>query len=1492
MDTAAVVTPTLSSVLASAGSGVAANAAQASANVGQVIELEGTDFNAGTTVLFNTRNAEGQTALVPVTPLTINAAGTRMQVRVPDLASTGDIRVVNRGSANLGFNGSYVDSVYRQVTLSFTAGSSTAKIDFNDGGLEDLSNESWGIDNVRVRQGDTTVFADDFEGAANAAWRDATVDASSTATFTRFSGRFGTGKAGQTLNLSGLTAGQTYTLSFDFYAIDTWDGNASLNSGAGPDLFDVSVDGLSVLREAVSNYPESGAQTLRTSAGLRLQVVPTLTGIDGARPGSESLFSLRGSGFMEGASSVTIGGIVFDDAASNLSPLNVTGARNDTMNVAAPRTLDGPIRITTEGGYAQIDARFAPQPVSTFTAITATAALGAAGNPAQASANTGQTIVLTGQGFTSSTLVQFQGIDDSGATGTITVTGTAGNSGTTLSVVVPALARTGNLTVLGSATSRTLQIVPVLRAVGGTVAAGNTIVLEGTGLSTNDLAITIDGRGVGSFSRRTVVDADSTGTDQQLITLVVPADVSAGVITISTAGGSSVLRPATTLADQGTLTPSAEVGNTLGTALDTGLGRDSVLQIQSAVAASISDIDLYRVDLAAGDQLTAHLSPVDYSHVRVFDATGTELQELYVDRGATAHISVQAGAVAGTYYVGVSGYYNNGYNPVDGSGAVNSYTGNYTLALESLRAGTSHLARIQASAASGTPTHAGVAAANNGQSITLHASGLRNNDRVVFTTIDNNGNLAEETVNPASLDLATQTITVVVPDRATTGRVRLERDVTGVLLQVVPVLNDIDMGNGNDFTGSNLRLNGRGFAEGATEVLVGAQRVADLARSSGPDSFYFSNAGRTDSAINLTVPAGLPTGPISVRTVGGTSAALPITLVSISASATSGTPASSSQASAIPGQSITLAGTGLGLGTELVFRTTDANGTTADIVVKPWAVNDSGTEAQVNVPVSATSGQVRVLGSGVSFNLQILPVIQDVQIESVDADGSSAQVLIAGSGFVEGGNSVYRFGEITVLDAGNGTGANVFGRNDSVLGSLPNGYVRLTIPLSAGAFGAISVSTAGGTSAAYTVSLASITGVAFSGTPADAGQASANAGQAITLVGAGLSTTTDVLLRFRDINGTVQMVRLSPTAAADDGSSATLVVPAYANGAFSLQILGSASQPLLQIVPTLTSFDQREDVLLYGSGLVENGSVYSFAGINVSDTDGNVDVYYDSVEQNRRAQLNRTALPVHGIGNVSVTTEGGTSAPLALNVVQVNAEGSNLGDVAFDPANGTLWVSDYTNPGHLLRIDAATGLALQTLTLNAGDFGQTYSYNHTGLQILPAPMTLGTTAVPAGSLLVFNGYANPDRVTAVNPSNGAVIASLALAGNFDLSSGLYDPTSGHLFISFNGGSGTELREINPATGAVLASITTPVNMQTWSGIAIDPVTNNLWIGSTQTGATIVEITRTGTEVRRVSLASQGINQGEISGLSFDNAGNLWVASTQGQLYRVQVPAAT
>ena len=157
--------------------------------------------------------------------------------------------------------------------------------------------------------------------------------------------------------------------------------------------------------------------------------------------------------------------------------------------------------------------------------------------------------------------------------------------------------------------------------------------------------------------------------------------------------------------------------------------------------------------------------------------------------------------------------------------------------------------------------------------------------------------------------------------------------------------------------------------------------------------------------------------------------------------------------------------------------------------------------------------------------------------------------------------------------------------------------------------------------------------------------------------GTGLSTGSDVLLRWVDINGTPQMVQLSPSTAAADGSSATLVLPDYANGAFSLQVLGSATQPLLQIVPTLSSIDVQDRTVLFGSGFVEGAGIYNFAGASVADSAGvgnDIDVYYSAGNsaQNGSAYLNRNALPAHGLGNVTVTTAGGTSAALALNSVR------------------------------------------------------------------------------------------------------------------------------------------------------------------------------------------------------------------------------------------------
>jgi hypothetical protein len=42
-------------------------------------------------------------------------------------------------------------------------------------------------------------------------------------------------------------------------------------------------------------------------------------------------------------------------------------------------------------------------------------------------------------------------------------------------------------------------------------------------------------------------------------------------------------------------------------------------------------------------------------------------------------------------------------------------------------------------------------------------------------------------------------------------------------------------------------------------------------------------------------------------------------------------------------------------------------------------------------------------------------------------------------------------------------------------------------------------------------------------------------------------------------------------------------------------------------------------------------------------------------------------------------------------------------------------------------------------------------------------------------------------------------------------------------------------------------------------------------------------------LRRVNLSSQGVDQNEISGLSFGADGRLYVGSTQGEIYKVLLP---
>src|SRR5260221_13553220 len=114
--------------------------------------------------------------------------------------------------------------------------------------------------------------------------------------------------------------------------------------------------------------------------------------MDGA-PGGDGFITLLGSGFQPFATTIAVGGAILPN--TQFTPLDYLGIGggdgdfNEIEQIVIPRTLDGPLTITTAGGSAALQGyAYAAQPLARFTGIVAAARSGGGAAAGAAAAHT------------------------------------------------------------------------------------------------------------------------------------------------------------------------------------------------------------------------------------------------------------------------------------------------------------------------------------------------------------------------------------------------------------------------------------------------------------------------------------------------------------------------------------------------------------------------------------------------------------------------------------------------------------------------------------------------------------------------------------------------------------------------------------------------------------------------------------------------------------------------------------------------------------------------------------------------------------------------------------------------------------------------------------------------------------------------------------------------------------------------------------------------
>jgi len=273
----------------------------------QTLELHGANFGPTTQVLFPNRDNAGNEGVVAALLTAINADGTVAQVVVPDSAETGVVTVTpRRGQSGIQLV-SGCDLSQRDAELHRYRDDDAAAL--YDGGLQSVDGRVVGIDNVR---GDGCGKQPDLQR-----------------TTSKPAPRLNGPQRGRTIRcrhfhcaLPGVQQRERH-LDVDDAGGDQLHGPVrplrpgflgrlkhQCRSGLFQRLCRQHADLPRGLQQLHSH--QRADLSFRACGNIPLQIVPVITSMSG-QPGLETFFTLFGSGFMEGASTITVGGVVLND---------------------------------------------------------------------------------------------------------------------------------------------------------------------------------------------------------------------------------------------------------------------------------------------------------------------------------------------------------------------------------------------------------------------------------------------------------------------------------------------------------------------------------------------------------------------------------------------------------------------------------------------------------------------------------------------------------------------------------------------------------------------------------------------------------------------------------------------------------------------------------------------------------------------------------------------------------------------------------------------------------------------------------------------------------------------------------------------------------------------------------------------------------------------------------------------------------------------------